>query len=89
MLQWYGCGGVSGVPRLVDDGAVALGEDDVAPGDGDGDQQPEQRCGHAGDWALTGSSVSLSSVDLLNFYIETFGKPSDNCNYSESCASGT
>ena len=48
----------------------------MAPGDGDGDQQPEQRCGHAGDWALTaaGSSVSLSSVELINFYIETFAK---------------
>ena len=76
MLQWYGCGGVAGVPGLVDDGAIALGEDDVSPGDGDGDQQPEQRCGHAGDWTLTAdmASVSLSSVEVLNFYIETFAK---------------
>ena len=77
MLQWYGCGRVAGVPGLVDDGAVALGEDDVSPGDGDGDQQPEQRCGHAGDWNLTAdmSSVSLSSVEVLNFYIERFANP--------------
>ena len=49
----------------------------MSPGDGDGDQQPEQRCGHAGDWNLTAdmSSVSLSSVEVLNFYIETFAKP--------------